>query len=165
MKYCFNTTAHHSVSRLCPNVTENIETIVYREGFIGGSFFPNKEVVINMDTVEAYNASLIPRDKVKSMDIAFGISNPDGTAQQMVLVDLKLNVQQSLSSISKDDLTEKIIGSRTALGAELAIHGRYIFIFQSNLVEQARRLFFRWHPRLDGENTAMDIPKFRLAYF
>ena len=166
MKYCYPTTFNHSVASLCPNVLENINSLAVREGFMTGApLFPQMEIVINMDDVEAHNAYLVPRKQVRSMDLAFAISSQDKRTKEMVLVDLKLNVGPSLSSILKDELVEKIVESRKTLGNEVKIHGQYIFIFQTNLVEQARRLFFKWNPRLDGENTSMDMDRLKSTYF
>jgi hypothetical protein len=166
MKYCYSTTINHSIDKLCPSVLENINTLLAREGLISSvPVFPKMEMVLNMDDAEALISSFGPRSTQKSMDLSFGISNADLSERQMVLVDIKLNVKPSLSSIVKEELTEKIVGSRTLLGNEIQIHGQYVFIFQDNLVELARRLFFRWNPRLDGENTAMSISQFRNTYF
>ena len=166
MEYCFPTTAAHSVAINYPNALEDINILIVKEGYLNPvPVFLNGEIVINMDSVEAQVAGAVPRNLSRSMDMAFGISNADLSIRKMLLADLKLNVGPSLSSISKDELVEKVIGSRTILGNELEIHGQYIFIFQTAIIQQVKNRISRLFARLDGIPKAMDITEFQDTYF
>ena len=166
MKYCEPTTLAHPISIAYPSTLKNINDIIVREGYTGTlPAFPNNETVIDMDEAERIIALSAVRLVANSMDMAFGISNATKTIRKILLVEFKLRVGPSLSSVSYLECNEKIVGSRNNIGNNPEIYGNYIFVFQSSIKEYAKYIFFRWNPRLDGINKAMDMAELRSTFF
>ena len=94
MKYCKTTTMNHSVSLVHSDCIENINELVQREGHdVNELVFINKEICLNIEIVESKVAALENRNRNKSMDFAIGLSNSLTNDKEILLVELKLNLQ------------------------------------------------------------------------
>ncbi len=144
---------------------EDLNKLILREGCSDTMpVFKKNEVVLDMDCVEYELATTEGRTFNKSMDSAFVIVNDDGTAREIILVEFRFNYQ-SLKNLDKDDLLDKVSGSTNALKNTFSIHQRYIFIFNSNLKQQAINWLFRKYPRLPLSYIALDINDLKSVLF
>ena len=116
-----------------------------------------------MDTVEKLIATEQKRDRNKSMDLAFGITNDSGS-KEMILVELRLNYKNphNLKSI---ELKEKVNSSCLVLSNIPPIHHEFIFILPTNIKQQARNWFHRMNPKPPSSYIVMDISDLHTKYF
>lgn len=165
MKYCKTTTITHPVALAYPEIIEDINIVIEREGHQSTTIiFDTNTVVINLDIAEARVSLAEKRARSKSMDISFGAISADESSRKMVLVELRFNYE-NLRNVYKGALEEKIEGSKNILGGNIEIHEEYIFIFQTNLVEQAKNRFFRTRPSIRNTYRIMDINQLQALYF
>lgn len=164
MKYCHKTTTTHS--KIHSSCIVDINDLIIKEGYIGiNPLFTNTEVVINLDAAEALESAAVGRkEKNKSMDMAFGISNYASTKRQMLLVELKFNVTD-LYALKKTDLEEKVAGSSLILLNEPSIYQQFIFIFKTEHLQEAISRLFRMVPRIDSKYVALDINLLKANFF
>ncbi len=83
--------------------------------------------------------------------------------EEMLLVELRFNYQ-NLKNLKKSDLEGKVRGS-VALLPNNVIHTEYLFIFQPNLVAEARRRLARMNPVIPNNYKTMDLDKLKETYF
>ena len=122
------------------------------------------EIVIDLDLVEELAAKSQSRQKNKSMDLAFGIT--DGSKlNEMVMVELRLNYQNNLRNLDKSKLDGKVNGSLAILSNNPPIFKQFIFIFQTSLKEQAKNRLFRMYPRINSNYIVMDAFDLKSAFF
>ena len=82
----------------------------------------------------------------------------------MLLVEFKFNMGNP-NNLSHVDMRGKVAGSISVLGPTRAIHNEYIFIFQSNLTQQARSRMARMIPVIPATYIAMSIDELRTKFF
>lgn len=165
MKYCKTTTMNHSVSLVHSDCIENINELVQREGHdVNELVFINKEICLNIEIVESKVAALENRNRNKSMDFAIGLSNSLTNDKEILLVELKLNLQNP-RNIKKEELEAKVLGSSNILSNELPNHNQYLFIFKDNFIEQARYSFRCIKPNFNSNFIPLNITQFHSKYF
>lgn len=165
MKYCGTTTTNHPVSIMYPRCLQDINTVNIREGYTEHvSLFEDAELVINLDYVEGQIASKEKRSPVKSMDMAFGITNDKASIKQMVMVELRFNYV-NMKNLTRPELIKKVAGSLLALGTHIPVYKDYIFVFQKNLKAQAKNRFFRMDPKIGSNFIVMDIYDLKTIFF
>jgi hypothetical protein len=164
MKYCQATTMNHQVAQKYTSCITDINALTLKEGYTGVSpLFTNAEVVINLDEAESlFSVSIGRKEKNKSMDMAFGISN--STRNQMLMVELKFNVTE-FYSLKKTDLEGKVAGSSLMLSNIPSIYKRYIFIFKTEHLQEAINRLFRMVPKIDSNYIALDVHLLKETYF
>lgn len=126
--------------------------------------FVNNEIVLNMDCVEADLANSNGRLKDKSMDSVFVIIDNNGANAEILLVEFRFNYQ-SFRNLKRDKMLGKVSGSISALFPISNIHGKYIFVFESSLKNQAISRLNRMNPRIPTDYIAMDINDLKSIYF
>jgi hypothetical protein len=147
------------------NCLEDLNQLILNEGYsdVPPVSIDNK-IVLNMDCVESELAKEEARNQNMSMDSAFVIVSNDKSIKEILLVEFRFNYQ-SLTHLKRDDLLNKVSGSTNALKNTLNIHQRYIFVFSSNLKEQAVRWLFRKYPRVPNNYVATDIAELKSLLF
>lgn len=136
MKYCKKTTQAHHISIAHPDCICAIRDIIKKEGGCELVATFNNDKVINLDNIEKCLAKRERRKQRPTMDITFGVSDCSKNCQ-MVLVDFKYR-HKSFRGISSIDLTGKVQKSIEILGCMPRISSPYLFVVQSDLVQQAR---------------------------
>lgn len=126
--------------------------------------FVNNELVINMDCVEADLANASGRLRNKSMDSAFVILDNAGTNLEILLVEFRFNYA-NLKNLNRNEMLGKVLGSTSALLPISNIHGNYIFVFETNLKNQAISRLNRMNPQIPTHYIAMDISDLKSIYF
>ena len=96
--------------------------------------------------------------------MSFGVAIENSTIKHMVIVELRLNYINP-NNVRREELEEKAIGSIAALGSSIPVHDNFIFIFQSNLVEQARNRLYRMNPRIPSNYIVMDPNTLKHTFF
>lgn len=167
MRYCSTTTASHDVAKTYSSCIEDINDLITKEGYVCTSpLFTNTESILNMDEVETlFSASIGRLEKNKSMDMAFGIIDPENEARkQMLMVELKFNMTE-FYGLRKQDLEGKVAGTQSLLTESIPIHKQYIFIFKSQHLQEALSRMYRMIPRLDSKYIALDIELLKTNFF
>jgi hypothetical protein len=169
MKYCNTTTINHPIAQTYSDCLQNINHILFNDsqdchGYIVPNF-ENNEIVINLDDVETKLTNDLGRlEKNMSMDLAFGLSNSDSTNQEMLMVELRLNYLNP-NNLKKEKIDGKVTGSILALGNHTPIHEKYIFIFKTNQVAEAKNRLFRMIPTVNSNYIVMDLENLKSIYF
>jgi hypothetical protein len=165
MKYCNNTTISHNIAVNHPACLQDINHLLIAEGYSGsGPVFTNNEIIINLDKAEEIIASQQARKKNKSMDMAFGISNFDSSIIEILMVELKFNLND-FYFLKKNDLEGKVLGSMLVLQNNPSIHSLFIFIFTSNNLQEAKNRLARMDPKINNNYVPMDIQQLKAKYF
>jgi len=118
--------------------------------------------VIDLDCVEKIRAQNKSQNRQSTMDSTFAIS--DSSNLEMLLVELRFNYR-NLSNLNRKKLIDKVNGSISILGNSVKINDTYIFIFQSNLVQQAQSRLQRMVPIIPSNYIAMDLNELISKYF
>lgn len=165
MKYNKTDTQNHIVSLAHESCLKDFNQIVLDEDdsiSVLPTYFINDEIVLDLDCVEVNLAKSSGRNRNRTMDTAFVISNT--SKMEVLLVELRFNYQ-NLSNLNRIVLLEKVQGSILALGTSIAINGNYIFIFQPHLIQQAISRLQRMNPRIPNNYVAMDLARLIGNYF
>jgi len=164
MKYNGLATLNHSISKSYPSCLADLNEVILREDDSLSSIpaLFDSICVQDMDCVERIIANAELRQRRKSMDISFAISNTSRT--EMLLVELRFNYK-NLANLNREVLMDKVFGTSENLGITIPIHNDYIFIFQPSLVAQAINRLQRMNPRIPNNYVAMDIHNFKHIYF
>lgn len=164
MKYNKNKTLTHIISKTYPCCVKDYNEIVKHEDN-SLTEVPNyftKTDVIDLDCVERERAKSEKRNQISTMDSTFAISDDENL--EMLLIELRFNYK-NLSNLNRQKLIDKVSGSLSILGNTVKISNTYIFIFQSNLVEQATNRMRRMNPIIPNNYVAMDLNKLIAQYF
>lgn len=139
-QYCEQTTKNHQINKKVGVALKSIDFVCKRDGAKKTPF--SEQECIDLDEVETFLASNEKRQKIKTMDVSFGISK--GKRGQMVLCELRLNFK-NVNNIGRKDLDEKMNNSKRILGHDPSIFSKSFFVFSSKLKQQAtnrlRRLY------------------------
>lgn len=165
MKYCRTTTENHAIA-LSHKCLKSINHLIVSEGYIGqDSLFENDEVVLDMDYAEAIIAAKENRlKKNKSMDLAFGIRNIESTKIKMLMVELRLNYNNP-NNLNRQEIEEKVAGTRENLSHYPPIYNQYIFVFKTEQLQEAINRLFRMIPRIQSNYVVMDIYQLKDKFF
>lgn len=167
MKYCENLTMSHMKSVDHPEILIPICDLLIKEGCLLNEVSPfhnNKSLVINGDELEAIRVLGTHEDKKKSVDLIFGIKSDDGI-ENIQLVEIKLNSQNTFYFLDKPSLREKVIRSSAALGTSAIIAKKYYLLFKKEHLELAIRYLFRINPRLNNDFKAIDVVGLHQKFF
>lgn len=166
MKYSKPETLAHIVSVNNPGCLTVFNDLIVKEGYDGvGNVFNDDIIVLDMDCVEINNArNEGNRNRNSSMDCTFAIKDEVNNNVEMLLVELRFNYQK-LKKLKQEKLLDKVSGSTLALGTSVPICTTYVFIFKTNLKEQARSWFFRRFPAIPRNYVVMDILDLKAIYF
>jgi hypothetical protein len=129
---------------------------------VGSSFF-GAELGMNMDFVEHRLASFHRRSPNRSMDMAVGLCNEMG-AQEVLFVEFRFNYI-NLQNLNRVVLEGKVLGTNDIFRGHYPVREEYIFIFQSNLKEQAKNRIQRMIPQVPSSFAVMDIAELHEKYF
>ena len=164
MKYNKKETLDHIISKTFPNCVKDYNQIILDEddnlNTIPSIF--TDVLVIDLDCVEKNKAKSERRVQCKTMDTTFAISNKSEV--QMLLVELRFNYK-NLSNLDRNELLGKVQGSINLLGKSIVINDNFIFVFQSDLLQQAVNRLQRMNPRIPNNYSAMDIQQLIRVYF
>ena len=165
MKYSLITTQNHPISINHPECTEDINSLLKHEcNSLVATTFTNAEIVINLDTAEAILAHNQSRQRNKSMDITFGISNVDLSIKMMVMVELRLNFENPYN-LNRQSLEDKVKFSLIVLTNFVPIYPKFIFVFQAKIKEEAKNRFYRMNPKIPSDYVVMDLNDLKAAFF
>ena len=165
MKYCQDTTETHPLSLAHPHFVEDIHAIAMAEGYSRAPvIFENAERALNLDKVKEPIYNALGQDLPRSMDMTIGLKSDDTLHRQMLLVEFKLKVKIP-TNVDGKDLIEKVNQSVKMLGETLPIREEYIFIFHSDIKEEARSRFSRRFTKIPRTYIVMDMETFKATYF
>lgn len=85
-------------------------------------------------------------DKLKSVDAIIGISDYKSNRCEnphLLLVELRMDYESG-KTLSKSALEQKVFHSKNFLGAELPINNYSVFVFNDQVINQAKRRFSDW---------------------
>lgn len=92
-----------------------------------------------------------------TVDVVIGIANYKNNHAfdpRLLLVELRINYKNA-SNLSKSEMEEKVTHTKALLGGEISINKKSIFIFNNELISQARWWFNR-EKRTGGELTCCE---------
>ncbi len=167
MKYCSETTTNHKVAQTYTSCIEDINSFIANEGYDGLlPLFTKSEVILNMDKVETFvSASIGRKEKNKSMDMVFGITDPDNSIKkQILLVELKFNMKD-FYGLKRQDLEGKVAGTTAILTDSSPIYKQYIFIFKTQCLQEALNRIYRMVPKIESNYIALDINLLKETFF
>ena len=147
-KYCKETTIQHPIALKFENCVEDIGTVSIAEGAKKSPF--SHEVCINLDKVERLLAKKQKREAQRTMDISFGIKY--GNQKRILLCEYRLNYK-NVNNLKKSELDLKISNSKSLVGQDPLVHNYYLFIFNSNLKNQAYHVL----RRLYANNNTIEV--------
>ena len=158
MKYDKLTTKNHNVSKQYLCCLEDFNKIVHRED----NELKNKQIsqlvsdveVLDLDCEEEKRCIPNNIQRNKTMDIAFAIS--DSHNIEILLVEFRFNFKNP-NNMKKEDLEGKVSGSKSILENSVKINDKYIFIFKSNLMQQAKNRIHRINPEFPNNYIVMDL--------
>ena len=165
MRYSKPETLNLAVRLNTKNCLEDLNQFILNEGYSDAPLVSiDNKTVLNMDCVESELAKQEARKQSMSMDSAFVIVSNDKSIKEILLVEFRFNYR-SLTHLKREDLLNKVSGSTNALKNTFDIHQRFIFVFSSDLKEQAVRWLFRKHPRVPNNYIATDIAGLKSLLF
>ena len=164
MKYNKIETINHIVSQNYPCCLKDFNQVILDEdnSLITLPTLFSDVTVIDLDCIEIIKAKNEGRNRASTMDCCFAIS--DASNLEMLLVELRFNYQ-NLSNLNRNKLVDKVNGSIAILGNTVKISNSYVFIFQSNLVQQAKSRLQRMIPQIPNNYVVMDINHLITNYF
>lgn len=164
MKYCKTLTLKHIESINKSECLKNFNNLIVQEGYDGlKKVFSKEIVVLDLDCVESKNAINEKRTNRSSMDCTFAIKNEITGDFEMLLVELRFNYI-NMRNLTRIKLLDKVKGSTIALGNSVKINEYNIFIFKSDLKEQAKSRLFRMLPKIPNNYVVMDIFDLKASY-
>jgi hypothetical protein len=164
MKYSKSQTLNHMESVNKPECLKNLNDLIIKEGYDGvNNVFDNEVTILDLDCVESKNAMKERRTNRSSMDCTFAIEDEITGNVEMLLVELRFNYV-NMQNLTRRKLLDKVSGSRIALGSSVKINDDNIFIFKSELKEQAKSRLFRMLPKIPNNYLVMDMLDLKATY-
>ena len=133
-EYCKDTTAQHHITIKFKKCIVNFDAFCKAEGAKKTPF--SNEDCVNLDMVENIIAQSEKRNSRKTMDAFFGIKLEH--QRKVVLCEFRLNYK-NVNNLSKSELDGKLSNSINLIGHNPMINNSYLFVFNSNLKNQAYR--------------------------
>ncbi len=165
MRYSLANTTNHSLALADGSILIDLNTLIKREGFLGTiPFFNKNEIVMDLDLAEEHISDAANRPALKSMDMAFGLSNDNATVAKMLLVELRLNYRNP-NNLDRAELEGKVAGSSRLLSNIPPISRKDIFVFKTGQIQEAINRLRRMNPRIDSNYFAYDIESLKDEYF
>jgi hypothetical protein len=165
MKYNHFHTTTNSVSQTHPQCLKLIDEIILKDDDSLSTLVNifNTSRAIDVDSVEICLASSQKRNRNKTMDLAFSIS--DSNATEIQLVELKLNVKNTSMLIQKD-LMGKFDGATSIfISHNLSVKDICVFIFQPNKKQEAISRLARMNPKIPRKYKVLDLQELKNIYF
>jgi hypothetical protein len=158
-KYCETTTCEHNLAIKYPDCIESIHAVIHNEG--GKKSFFKTEKCLNLDKIEIKQAQEKKHEIKATMDCSFGIFH--GKQKRMILCEYRLRYK-NVNNLSKTELDSKITHSKNLLGTICVIHKCYLFVFSSEIKEQAKNKLRRLY---NGSKAieVIDVNELKLFYF
>lgn len=146
MNYCFENTEKFAHQMQCLHCLEFFNTLILREGYNGEDKmpFPDAHICLDMDNVEKTIAKTENRTTLNSsMDAAFVLDN-----NEVLLIEFRFNYQ-NLKNLNANKLKSKqFYSEQIAKNHGYTVHPNFYYVFESNMIEQARRRFRNFNPQL-----------------
>lgn len=143
----------------------DLNNLIINEGFSGTvPIFIQNEIVIDMDCVEKIVADEERRNRNKSMDCVLVIIDSVNSTKEILMVEFRFNYI-NMRNLDRNSLYGKVDGTKINLLNELNICNEYLFIFNSNMKQQAINRFRRMIPNLPINYIVLDIDDLKLRYF
>lgn len=148
------------------NVLTDINGVLLRDGcdVIPTPFLGREIQVIDGDELERFASIAFSRQVNKSVDIMFAIENAERSIQYCQLVELKFNCT-NFYYLLKDSFQEKVEGSKLAMGSRYQFSPFVYIVFNSRVINQARRYLFRTNPSLNNTFKAIVIDRLSNLFF
>lgn len=142
----------------------NLNVLVSKEGFKGEPVFETDAIVLNLDCAEELLANSFSRLRESSMDCCFVITDESKSLNEVLLVEFRYNYT-NLKNVNRKKIVNKVEGSKRLLSDSFRIHDINIFVFQSNLKEQAKYRFNRILPRFPMNYKIMDTEELMTTFW
>ena len=159
-KYCPVTTKNHHISQKHTSCMTMINELCVKEGANKTPF--NDECCFNIDRVEEIIAHKEKRVKHSTIDFFIGVKFDNNFG--VLLCELKLNVK-NVKNFSREDIDNKIKYSINIIGHEPKIIKPYLFIFQSNIRNEATNRLRRLFTNKPNFIQVNDLSQFKENYF
>ncbi|HFK5584560.1 TPA: hypothetical protein ACGZ92_000744 [Elizabethkingia anophelis] len=170
MKYCSVSTVNHEKAIHFPSIIENVYDVFLKEGcdLELSSPFSNKNImVINGDELENKFCFMDGRNlssKNKSVDVIF-IAKQDLIGLNLIFVELKLNSKKNFYTLNKSSFRDKTDNSQKAMGSSVPSSKKHYIVFNSRVINEAKRFLFRQNPVLDNDFVALTIVDLYRKFF
>lgn len=158
-EYCKDITTQHYIAANFNKCIVNFDAFCKAEGAKKTPF--SNEECVNLDKVESIMAKSEKRNLRKTMDAFFGIKL--GHQKKIILCEFRLNYK-NVNNLSKSELDAKLSNSINIIGHNPMINNCYLFVFNSNLKNQAYR---RLRALYSNKKTmqAIDLVDLKNLYF
>ena len=164
IKYNRVETLNHASAKAYPNCIKDYNLLILSEdnNLNEKPDFFSDVLVLDLDCAEIIKAKSEKRNQNSTMDSAFVIA--DEKNKEILLVELRLNYK-NLYNLNRKKLIDKVAGSCVLLGNSVKVHSDFIFIFQSNKVQEAKNRISRMIPSLNNNYKVMDLNSLLFRYF
>jgi len=143
----------------------DLDNLIINEGFSGAvPIFIQNEIVLDMDCVEKIVADEERRNRNKSMDCVLVIIDSINSTKETLMVEFRFNYI-NMRNLDRNALYGKVSGTKINLINELNTFNEYLFIFNSNMKQQAINRFRRMIPNLPINYVVLDIDDLKSRYF
>lgn len=165
-KYCKSSTESHPIALAnnCCLGTLNNKVDNDANGKMDRHYFDANVTVLDIDCVEKHASMSENRPKKKSVDFTFAITQ-SLIDKRMVLVELKLNYQNSLRNLKEKDLEEKFDHSLLLLASSHAVYEHYFIVIMPEFKEQARRRIFSFNGKSNDKFKTVDLEELKANFF
>lgn len=166
MKYSRIETIRFGIQIGFKDCLTNLNSLLIKDGCLEVMpFFDEKNIVLDMDCVEAKIAKSEKRPNNKSMDSLLLIKDSFGNTE-IVFIEYRFNYKsmKNLKAIdlrNKKKYSEKHIQNRGYNN----IHSKYYYIFDPDLKEQARRYFRSLYPSMPNNFKPISISDLKSSFF
>lgn len=158
-EYCKDTTTHHQIAKKYKKCIVDLDTFCKEEGAKKTPF--SNEKCINLDMVENIIAQHDKRNSRKTMDAFFGIKL--NHQKKVILCEFRLNYK-NVNNLSKSELDAKLSNSINIVGQTPMIDKTYLFVFNSNIKNQAYRRLRALYSNKKSMK-AIDLNELKSLYF
>lgn len=160
-RYCINETKIFANNIRCLHCLTPINKLVLKEGCVDKPLFKDELICIDMDEVEKVNAKDQNRDDLNSsMDSAFLLKN-----RKVVLVEYRFNYQNLRNLDSKKLTSKKFYSEQIVVKNKYLVYSNFYYVFSSNVIEQARRRFRNFNPKLPQVYKVIELKDLKSMFF
>lgn len=160
--YCLNQTKLFADTINCSSCLISLNVLINKEGFdnVEQHIFPDEHLCVDMDNVEKILADIENRNRNKSMDSAYVLRTGD-----VVLVEYRFNYQNLRNLKSNTLILKRTHSEQIVKKYNYSVHSNFYYVFNRNVIEQAKRRFYRFNPKLPQIYKAVDLQDLKLKFW